>query len=146
MEMAREYGTNVHKAIEDYEMFGFYCCNENEQHSVSEYLRLKFEYDFEVIKQEMLIWYEKAYCGRFDGLFKIGDTLYLFDNKTTSTCHKDRLEWQLGFYKMAYENMTGEIIDKCCCLWLPKSKKGKLIEIDPKPKEELLEVLERYEK
>jgi CRISPR/Cas system-associated exonuclease Cas4 (RecB family) len=65
----------------------------------------------------------------------------LVDIKTTSKLDVEALEWQLGMYQLAY----GETFEKCYCLWLPKKDLGRLVDIDPKSKEEILKVLEEYE-
>lgn len=146
LEKAKIYGTNVHKAIETYEKYDMYSCDENEELAMNEYKKLKFIHEFEVIVQEKFIRYHGRYCGRFDGILKMNGLTYLYDIKTTSKADEEALSWQLGMYKLGYETMTGEKIDKCCCIWIPKKKKGKFIVIEPKTESDILEVLDEYEK
>ncbi len=50
----------------------------------------------------------------------------IIDIKTTYQYHPLYLSYQLTLYKMAYEQMTGEKIEKAYCVWLPKKDLGQL--------------------
>lgn len=133
-----EYGTKVHKAVEDLEngkepiMDSVYI-----EESIKQYHKLKKEYNLEVIEQEQMIHYEYYYAGRFDMIAKINGDYCLCDIKTTSVVDKNYLSWQLSMYELGY----GETFDKFYCIWLPKGSIGKLIEIERLDKNKILEVV-----
>lgn len=140
LEQSQLFGTEIHQAIQEY----------LEKHLITEfddpYKDLAFE---EFLKRkddikkpicEMMIDYQERYGGRLDIL----DGSTLIDIKTNTNLNIPHLEWQLGFYALALES-KGIKIDNFKCLWLPKRKSGRWVDITPKPKEELLKVLEDYE-
>ena len=137
-----QFGTNVHNAIECFENNIPFSLKPMEQIIFEQYLYLKNEYNIEVIEQETIVNYKDKYCGRLDMIASIKGIRSLVDIKTTAKLDVEALEWQLGMYQLAY----GEIFEKHFCLWLPKKDLGKLVEIKPKSKEEILEVLEEYER
>lgn len=136
-----QFGTNVHNAIECFENNLPYSLTPMEQVVFEQYLHLKDEYQIEVAEQETMVHFEDKYCGRLDMIANIESKRSLVDIKTTAKLDHESLAYQLGFYAMAY----GEDFEKYYVLWLPKKGNGKLVEVAPKSKEELLEVLERYE-
>ena len=137
-----EYGSKVHKAIEVLENTGQIIELDVHQHlSLEQYLKLKNKHNIEVLEQEQMISYNYDYCGRFDMIAQIGKDNCLCDIKTTSELDKEYLSWQLSFYELAY----GKKIDKLYAIWLPKKELGQLIEIERKPKEDLLKKLEEFQ-
>ena len=110
------------------------------------YKKIERENKIEVSQMEKIIHFNGRYAGRFDMLGWIGGEYSLADIKTTAKVEIDRLKWQLGLYKMAYENMTGEKIKSCYCIWLPKKNPAKLIAIEPVNERRCLDVLEKIEK
>lgn len=141
-----EFGSHVHKAIEEYEQGKEPNTTPFERIVFEQYLRLKNDYKIKVIEQETIVSYEYAYCGRLDMIAWVGNAKSLIDIKTTAQLDKESLAWQLGLYALAYEWMHGIKFDKFYCLWLPKNDIGRLVEIIPKTKEEIIEMLERYRK
>ena len=71
---------------------------------------------------------------------RIGEDLCLCDIKTTAELDLEYLSWQLSFYELA----TGKTFDKLYAIWLPKKELGELVEIERKPRKELLRKLEEY--
>jgi hypothetical protein len=136
-----QFGTNVHNAIECYESNLPFSLKPMEQITFEQYLRLKEENQIEVAEQETIVHYKDKYAGRLDMIANIEGKRSLVDIKTTAKLDVEALEWQLGMYQLAY----GETFEKCYCLWLPKKDLGRLVEIDPKSKEEILKALEEYE-
>ena len=67
---------------------------------------------------------------------------YIIDIKTTSELHDEWLKWQLSLYYLA----LGIERDFGFCLWLPKGKMGKVVQINTLPKEECLRLVKDYEK
>lgn len=129
------YGTRIHQVIQDY-VLG------NEQdakdviNTLAEFVMITDGIEFTEV--EKMVTYQDRFGGRFDLMDSNG---YIYDIKTTSKIHKENLEWQLGFYYLA----SGKMKRKGFCIWLPRGKDAKLVEIRPKTKTECLELLERYE-
>lgn len=130
-----EYGTRVHLAIQLLEEQDVKIkLNPNQRASLLQYLDLKKEYKIKVIEQEIIVSYEYEYAGRLDMIAYVNGELSLIDIKTTSEFDEEYLRYQLSYYELAY----GKKFKKLYCLWLPKNKIGKLIEIKRKEKKELL--------
>lgn len=140
------FGTHIHEAIEAYEKGKEPCLTDMERVTFSQYLRFKEEYQIKPIEMEMIIHYKDLYAGRLDMTAYVKGLKTLIDVKTTCKLDYESLAWQLGMYKLAYGKARGIPIEKCCCLWLPKKDLGQLVEIEPKNKDDILEVLGRYEK
>lgn len=136
------FGTNLHNAIENFENQLPYSLTPMEQIVFEQYLYLKDQYNIEAVEQEVMVHYEDKFAGRFDMLANIDGKRSLVDIKTTAKLDHESLAYQLGFYAMAY----GEDFEKYYCIHLPKKDIGRLVEITPKPKEELLRVIEEYER
>ncbi|MBR5795606.1 MAG: hypothetical protein IKY26_05640 [Erysipelotrichaceae bacterium] len=136
------WGTAIHDAIECYENQLPFSLTPMQEITFEQYLLLKDEYQIEVQEQEVMVHFEDKYAGRLDMIASIKGIRSLVDIKTTAKLDVEALEWQLGLYQLAY----GEIFEKHYCLWLPKKDLGRLVEIKPKSKEEILKVLEEYER
>lgn len=139
LESKAEFGTHIHEAIEDYEADRELRLTPLEEITFNQYLKLKDEYEIDPIVQEEIISYEYEYCGRLDMIAYVKGIESLIDVKTTSKLDYESLAWQLGMYQLG----KGKTYAKSYCLWLPKNNLGKLVEIVPKKKEEILEMLER---
>lgn len=139
---AQDYGTAVHKAIEDYLNEGKITEFSDIKKTIAleQFIKLKDKYITNDREIEVQVDYEERYGGRFD-CFSGGT---LMDWKTNAKAPIEKLEWQMGYYKLAMES-KGIKVDKCMALWLPKGKAGKWIEITPKSKEECIKNLEEYE-
>lgn len=139
---AQDYGSEVHKAIEIYLNQGTITEFKDirKELALQQFIKLKDKYITEDVHTEVMVDYQERYAGRFDCLSKD----ILMDWKTNAVAPIEKLEWQMGYYKLALEN-SGTVIKKCMALWLPKQKAGKWIEIKPKSKEECIKNLEEYE-
>lgn len=138
LENKAEYGTKVHKAIEDIENGKIIeVDNVYVNESLKQFKKLKDKHFIEVIDQEQMIHYEYYYAGRFDMIANVDGKYSLCDIKTTSVVDKEYLSWQLSMYELGY----GDTFEKFYCIWLPKGSIGKLIEIERKDKDKILEVL-----
>ncbi len=138
---ACDFGTDIHEAIQNYLEQGIKPEFTEPYRSLAfnEFLRLYKEFiDYPIC--EAMIDYKERYAGRIDCLN--GDIL--IDFKTNTNLNIPHLEWQLGYYKLALEEQGYEV-NKCKCLWLPKRKSGKWVDINPKSKEECLRNLKEYE-
>lgn len=134
-----DYGTKVHKAIEDYEK-GIYIidCGAYVFESLKQYIKLKEKHNIKVLDQEKIVGYKELYAGRFDMIAEIDGQDCLCDIKTTAEVDKEYLSWQLSMYELAY----GHRFDNLYCIWLPKGGLGKLIKINRIEKEEIERKLE----
>ena len=138
-----EYGTKLHAFIQEYEETQR---QPEELKTSSIFLKAAFK-DYLCIRDEhiknpvceMIVSYKDKYAGRLDIL----DGTTLIDIKSTYKLDVDWLQWQLGYYKLALEDM-GKSVTKCFCLWLLKGKAGKWVEINPRFNWELMENYARY--
>jgi hypothetical protein len=136
-----KYGSKIHEAIEVLEKTGEIIeLNTYQELSIQQYMKLKQKYDIEVLEQEQMISYDYDYCGRFDMIAKVGKDTCLCDIKTTAELDLEYLSWHLSFYEMAY----GKTFDKLYAIWLPKKDLGQLVEVNRKPKEELINKLKEF--
>lgn len=142
-----EYGSKVHRAIEYLEKgYDLPQLNYLQEASLLQYKRLKSENKIQVIDQEKIVHYKDHYCGRLDMIAKIGEGYCLCDIKTTAKLDKESLSWQLSLYALAYDfGLYERIFDKFYAIWLPKRGLGELVEIERKPKEELLKKIKEFE-
>ena len=140
-----QFGTNVHKAIENHEQGIDNDLSMMEQLTFEKYLELREEHEIRPVVQEQLVSYYGRYCGTLDMVADVKYYRCLVDIKTTAQVDVESLAWQLGMYKLAYEEMYGVKLHTCYCLWLPKKGLGKLIEIIPKTKKQIEEMLDQYE-
>ena len=136
------FGTHIHEAIEAYEKGDEPILTDMERVTFSQYLKVKEEHQIKPLEMEEIVHYEDRYAGRLDMISYVEKKDKMIDFKTTSKLDIESLEWQLGMYQLAKEKKY----KKCYCLWLPKKDLGQLVEIDPKNKDDILEVLDRYEK
>lgn len=140
LDQKAEFGTHIHKAIEDYENGLDYQLTGLELVTFEQYIKLKERHNIKVVSQEEVISYQDEFCGRLDMIAWVDNILSLVDIKTTSQLDYESLAWQLGMYQLAKD----VVYEKCYCLWLPKKDIGRLVEIKPKSKEEILEILKQY--
>lgn len=141
LQKAAEFGTDVHSMIEIYNEHGLYLPAEDDRknHCLDEWIRLKE--GITIKSSEMMVNYKDIYCGTFDALAEIDGQTVLMDYKTTSKVHTEHLTLQLNLYRLAYENLYKRKVDRLIGVWLPKTAKGKLVECDLIPDEELEELI-----
>ncbi len=139
-------GTNVHAAIEaDGKEYEVPKLSIEEQGCFDEWLRLKKENNINPVHQEMLVHYKDIFCGTLDMIADINYYRVLADIKTTAEVHQDRLSWQLSLYKLALEDMGYEdVFESLQCIWLPKHKPGKLIQVKEVDRNLLLRKLDEF--
>lgn len=145
LEEKAEFGTHVHNAIECYENQDYFELTPREQLCFEQYLKVKEKHKIEVLEQEIIIHFEDRFAGRLDMTAVVEGYESLVDVKTTAKLDYESLAWQLGMYALGCEWLYGIKFEKYFCLWLPKGDLGQLVEIQPKSKEEILEVLKAYE-
>ena len=136
------WGTAIHNAIECHEKHLPFSLNPMQMITFEEYLRIKEYNRIEVVEQETMVHFEGRFGGRLDMIANVNGKRSLVDIKTTAKLDVESLAFQLGLYAMAY----GEDFESYYCIHLPKKDLGRLVEITPKSKEEILKVLEEYER
>ena len=141
LERKAKYGSKIHEAVEVMEKTGEVIeLNTYQELSLQQYIKLKQKYSIEVLEQEQMVSYGYDYCGRFDMIARVGEDTCLCDIKTTAELDLEYLSWQLSFYELAY----GRKFDKLYAIWLPKKELGQLVEIERKPKEQLIKKIEEF--
>ena len=107
LERAASRGTELHKAIEDYEKQGI----ESDVPELRNWKFLKRKYVFECIDNEVPIVLfqdgEAVACGRLDLVIKEGNKIGLGDIKRTATLDKEYLAYQLNLYRISYQQCYG---------------------------------------
>lgn len=103
LQRASAKGTELHKAIEDYEQQGI----TSELREFKNYLYLKEQHKFENIANEVPVLYEKGgevlFVGTLDQVITTDGKLGINDFKRVSAPNKKKIAYQLNLYKMAYE-------------------------------------------
>lgn len=111
LKRASEKGTELHKAIEDYEQQGI----TSDLTEFKNYLSLKKEIGFKNIENELPVLYEKGgrvlFVGTLDQVIEIDGKLGINDFKRVSSPNKTKIAYQLNLYKMAYEQSYGKQIE-----------------------------------
>lgn len=141
-----QYGSKVHEYIERFINKEFTLEELNKKKidpdikiAVEQFEILRKTWAFHIKDTEQIVTYKGKYAGKYD-LRTIDD--YIIDIKTTSEIHEEWLRWQLSLYQMA----AGIKKDFGFCLWLPKGKMGKCVQINTFPEEECVQLIKDYEK
>ena len=107
LERASIKGTEMHKAIEEYEKYG----TETDLIELRNYKFLKKHYKWECIENEVpvILFVDEVpvACGQIDEVAKIDVEYALIDFKRTSRLDKDYLKYQLNLYRIAYQQCYG---------------------------------------
>lgn len=111
LKRASEKGTQLHKAIEDFEQ-------QEKQSDLKEfknYLWIKEQYGIKNIANELPVLYEiggvVVFVGTLDQVIEIDGKLGINDFKRVFSPNKEKIAYQLNFYKMAYEQTYGRPIE-----------------------------------
>lgn len=128
LERAAYKGSRVHKAIEDYLLWGDYELEIEYEPYMEQFKKALEKEKFETIKTEFKLT-DGEVCGTIDNMSELGSDVIIIDYKTTSTIHKKLLQAQFGGYKRLCDR-KGLKIDKWYGLFLTK-KSYKFIEIKP---------------
>ena len=111
LQRASERGTELHKAIEDYEVQGI----TSELKEFRNYLFLKKQFKFENIENEVPVIYENEgrvlFAGTLDQVIKIDGKLGINDFKRVSAPNKQKIAYQLNLYKLAYEQSYNQKVE-----------------------------------
>ncbi len=144
------YGTELHKYIEVIErkkprrplvyIKRYFSPNIYQEESLKEYLRIKQEFNIEVLEVEKIVFYKNLYGGTLDIKALVNGKKAIIDVKTTAELDRDYVAWQTSYYELADEE-----VEEHYCLWLPKGHLGKLEKVERIEKNLLLEVANNYE-
>ena len=142
LQRASERGTELHKAIEEYEKTG----ETSELKELKNYQFLKKHYGFENIDNEVTVMYERdgrtLYAGTLDQLIKIDGKLGINDFKRVSAPNKNKIAYQLNLYRLAYEQTFKRKIDFLAFTHLREDvRKFRRLPID---EETALELVQEY--
>lgn len=111
LQRASELGTELHRSIELYEQQGI----TSDLKEFKNYLFLKKQFKFENVSNELPVLYEKGgrvlFVGTLDQVITIDGKLGINDFKRVSAPNKEKIAYQLNFYKMAYEQSYGKKIE-----------------------------------
>jgi hypothetical protein len=111
LQRASEKGTELHQAIEQYEQQGI----TSDLKEFRNYLFLKKQFKFENVSNELPVLYERGgrvlFVGTLDQVITIDGKLGINDFKRVSAPNKEKIAYQLNFYKMAYEQSYGKKIE-----------------------------------
>lgn len=111
LQRASEKGTELHEAIESYEREG----TPSELKEFKNYLFLKKHHGFTNIANEVPVIYEKdgtvLFVGTLDQVIEMDGKLGINDFKRVSAPNKQKIAYQLNFYKLAYEQTYNKTVD-----------------------------------
>ena len=140
------YGTKVHDYVERFIKKEFTLdelkkrnVDPNIKIAVEQFEILRKKWCFQIKDMEQIVTYKGKYAGTYDLMTEDG---LIIDLKTTSELHEDWLALQLGLYQLAAGVSSGIAY----CIWLPKSKAGKVVAINPWTHEECIQLVKEYEK
>jgi hypothetical protein len=138
LERAAEFGTAIHKAIEDSDWLDL---NDEQYQVYLRYLKLVKMANIEPTAHEQVVAYKTLFAGTFDMEAFIDSEDSLVDIKTTYNLDIEYLSWQLSMYELA----KGKQYKRLYVIWLPKRKGAELIEIPRKSETEIMELIQLYE-
>lgn len=111
LQRASDRGTELHEAIESYERDG----TTSELREFKNYLFLKKHYSFTNIANEVPVIYEKGgtvlFVGTLDQIIEMDGKRGINDFKRVSAPNKQKIAYQLNFYKLAYEQTYNKTVD-----------------------------------
>lgn len=126
LDSAREFGVNVHEAIENDSDEGL---TFTEGEAFKQFKRLQRMNRIHIIDHEHIVHYKSFYAGTMDAIARVDGKLALLDYKTTYSLNEDYVKWQLNLYRLAFEWATGDTVKELYCLWLPKGRAGSMVRI-----------------
>ncbi len=128
LDRAAKRGSAVHKAIEDFTLWGDYELDISYEPYMVQFKKALDKEKFITAKTEFMLT-DGEICGTIDNMSMIGEECIIIDYKTTSTIHKKLLEAQFGGYKRLCDANNIQV-EKWYGLFL--NKKGyKFLEIKP---------------
>lgn len=140
------YGTKVHDYIERF-VKGEFTLDELKKRNINPDIKIAVEqfellrktWAFHVKTMEEIVCYKGKFAGRYDILTEDD---FMVDIKTPADLHEDWLSYQLGLYYLA-ANIKH---DFGFVMWFPKGRMAQVRQINVVPQEELITLVEEYEK
>lgn len=133
LQKAAERGSAIHEDCRNIDEWGSF----PQTHEGSLYKELQIKEGFIPAENEYIVSDNKYFATAVD----IVDTEFnLYDIKTTSVLDHDYLSWQLSINAYLFELQNGFQAGKLYAIWLRDT--AKLIPITPKPREEVIKLLE----
>ena len=133
LQKAAERGSLIHEDCRNIDEWGSF----PQTHEGSLYKELQLKEGFIPAENEYIVSDNKHFATAVD----IVDTEFnLYDIKTTSVLDHDYLSWQLSINAYLFEAQNGFPAGKLYAIWLRDT--AKLIPITPKPREEVIKLLE----
>lgn len=133
---AKERGTAVHKDCEFTDATGL----EPQTTEGKNYLTLRE--GFNVVANEYTVSDNEYFASNIDCVWEKDGEVVLADIKTTSKLDEEYLSWQLSIYAYLFELQNPELkVSKLYGVWL-RDDISKLVEINRKPMEDILALLE----
>ena len=121
LDMASKKGIAIHKAIQEYEVFGEYELEPKWQGYMNQYFKAKEEIGFEVVKSEQKL-NNHRFAGTIDCVGKLNGKNIIVDWKTTRTLHTKLVQPQLSAYCDLVEQSDMVNVDELYVLQLTKTK------------------------
>ena len=139
-----DYGTKAHRMIESFAS-GELTMEEIQNKKIDPDIKIAVEqfeslrkmWAFHIKDMEQIVTYKGRYAGTYD--IRTIDDLVI-DIKTTSELHEDWLQWQISLYYLGLKKYR----DYGFCIWLPKGKVGKVVQINTLPREECEKLVDEY--
>ena len=139
LEQAAKFGKEVHRAIEHDFPYGL---NDLQFKKFKEWEKIRDDNFIVPINQEEKVFNEELYyCGTYDMIGLVLGIKSMLDIKTTYELDMEYLSWQMSFYYYAKQDYE---IKKLFAIWLPKRKKGSLVEVPLKTYQEIEYVIKLY--
>lgn len=118
LDIACERGTQVHKAILDFELFDDYEIEDKYKLYFESYLKFKEDYKPEILHQEKMLT-NGEFAGTIDYICKIDNEIWLIDHKTSKEIHENLIAVQEAGYNELCD-YNGITIEKFGVLHLRK--------------------------
>lgn len=146
MQAARERGSEIHEALEQYIFHGVAYKEDYEfMKELDSVGKLFVDNKLTPIAGEYLVSSTLqlvATC--IDAVVQMKKGIALIDYKTTSVLYTEYLQWQLSIEAELFEAQTGMKVDKLYAIHLPKKGDAKLVEIERIPTEHIEALLKAY--
>lgn len=134
---AAEYGTLVHKELEDYIKYG----EQGFSFELNSFIRyLKKNSQITDLKSETIV-HDENVAGTVDLIYKDGENIVIADFKTTFKVHKDAVAWQLSIYAYLYLQEDYNLAKIKVFHFNPELK---VIELPLKPKKAVKKLFDAY--
>ena len=146
LKRAADYGTRMHEWLHHYFRSGErLACTDTMLLSIEQLERVFAGHTVEFVEAEKPIAYQRRFAGTFDLLIVLDGEMTLIDHKTTLKLHTESLEWQCGCYKVGIKETLGIDVQQCKCLWLPKAKPVKLVDVAERSEAEINSMMDRWD-